>query len=251
MKPKDQTDAQEADTQLDLVISQELGRENGTAATREHQPERAQKFRAELGDQRPVRHYFSSGSFASRPPILEVALGVTESATPRRHQRPNSGPSDPPVTHEAETVVIFSRRLSPLVWFDRWKRDISCGRQIDFSDFQGLQSVPRRAIDLTAAGDEDRGRSKITGQGQSLVQEGHGAHIVPPPCLVPGDDEGGTAWQRPADRVVGLATHDQHLSRCEVSKPAPVLRNAPRDVLTITDHSVPGNRRNPDDHRLS
>src|SRR5215213_11933750 len=81
---------------------------------------------------------------------------------PRRHQRPNSEPSDPPVTQEAETVVIFSRRLSPLVRFDRWKRDISCGRQIDFSDLEGLQSMPRRAIDLAAAGDEDRGRSKIT-----------------------------------------------------------------------------------------
>src|SRR5215213_8976573 len=82
----------------------------------------------------------------------------------------------------------------------------------DISDFQGLQSVPRRAIDPTAAGDEDRGRSKITSQGQSLVQEGHGVHVVPPPCLVPGDDEGRTARQRPADRVVSLATHDQDLS---------------------------------------
>src|SRR5215204_2279664 len=188
---------------------------------------------------------------ASRPPIPRGCPPHHGVGQPRRHQRPNSVLSDPPVTNKAETVVILSRRLSPFVRLDLRERDIPGRFQIDFGDLQGLQSVPRRAIDLAAAGDEDRGRSKITSESQSLLQEWHGAHVVAPPRLVASDDESGTARQRPADRVVGLATHDQHLSSCEVSKPPPVTRNAPRDVLTVADHSVAGNRRNPDDHRLS
>jgi hypothetical protein len=55
-----QSHAHEADTQLDLVIAQELGGQNGTPATSEHQPEGAQKFRTELGDQRRFAHFSPS-----------------------------------------------------------------------------------------------------------------------------------------------------------------------------------------------
>jgi hypothetical protein len=118
----------------------------------------------------------------------------------------------------------------------------------DLGQFEPVRQGEGEAVDLATARDVHvLAGGDLLGQLESLLERMGDRHIRGRPVGPAGDDDGGTARQRAADRVVCPASHHQHMAEGEPLEPLQVVAVAPHQFVVPADHPIAGDGRDQDE----